>query len=305
MTLAVHLEIYCVLVVAASLAGGWLPSLVVLSHRRMQMMISVVAGLMLGVALFFLLPHGAEYTGSLDTAILWMMLGLLVMFFLIRGFHAHHHEPIVLDAPQEPHATHDHHHGAPCEHDHGRPAGRRVGWIGIAAGLSLHTLLDGVALAAAVTADAETDELGTFAGFSTFLAVALHKPLDALSITTVMAAQGWSSRAQMVVNLLYSLMCPVGAAMFVFGSRHLGNDPGAVVGAALAFSAGVFLCISLADLLPEIEYHSHDRLKLSAALLVGVAIAYGIAHVEAHDHGAHPSSHHEMHGHDHTGHSQR
>ena len=47
------LLIYCGAVIAASLLGGWLPSLVPLGHRRMQMMISTVAGLMLGVALLF------------------------------------------------------------------------------------------------------------------------------------------------------------------------------------------------------------------------------------------------------------
>jgi zinc and cadmium transporter len=54
----------------------------------------------------------------------------------------------------------------------------------------------------------------------------------------------------------------------------------ALVGCALAFSAGVFVCISLSDLLPELEFHSHDRLKLSLALLFGVAAAYGIGYLE-------------------------
>ena len=46
------------------------------------------------------------------------------------------------------------------------------------------------------------------------------------------------------------------------------------------FSAGVFVCISLGDLLPELEFHSHDRVKLSAMLLIGVALAYGIGLLE-------------------------
>ena len=43
--------------------------------------------------------------------------------------------------------------------------------------------------------------------------------------------------------------------------------------AALAFSAGVFLCISLSDLLPEVQFHSHDMWMLSGALLTGVGLA--------------------------------
>ena len=54
----------------------------------------------------------------------------------------------------------------------------------------------------------------------------------------------------------------------------------AIVGCALAFSAGVFICISLSDLLPELEFHAHDRFKLSLALLLGVAAAWGIGYLE-------------------------
>jgi zinc and cadmium transporter len=46
------------------------------------------------------------------------------------------------------------------------------------------------------------------------------------------------------------------------------------LGCALAFAAGVFLCISLGDLLPELELHSHHRIRLSVALLLGVALAW-------------------------------
>jgi zinc and cadmium transporter len=52
------------------------------------------------------------------------------------------------------------------------------------------------------------------------------------------------------------------------------------VACALAFSAGTFLCISLSDLLPELQFHQHDRVKLSAALLLGLAVAHGAAWLE-------------------------
>ncbi len=49
------------------------------------------------------------------------------------------------------------------------------------------------------------------------------------------------------------------------------------VGAALAFGAGTFLCIASADLLPELQFHSHDRVTLSLALLAGIGVAVLIA----------------------------
>ena len=87
----VLLLIYCVLVVLASLAGGALPGLVKLTHRRTQLIMSFVGGLMLGVAVLHLLPHSIREQGSVDRAAIWTLAGLLTMFLLIRVFHVHAH----------------------------------------------------------------------------------------------------------------------------------------------------------------------------------------------------------------------
>jgi zinc and cadmium transporter len=309
MSLSVSLTIYCLLVVAASLLGGYLPSRFVLSHRRLQMIVSAVAGLMLGVALLHLIPHAAAHSSSLDRTMLWTLVGVVGTFFLMRAFHSHQHS---IDLPRQPEDAHhaceqghahgpDHAHSHEHTHSHGHHHGSSGGsssWIGIAIGLSIHTLIDGIALGAAVAADQHRDGWSGIAGLGTFLAVALHKPLDSLSITSLMLAQGWSARARLVVNLTYSLMCPIGAALFLFGVSESANA-GGLIAAALAFSGGVFLCISLADLLPEIEFHSHDRLKLSGALILGTVLAYGIGFLEPnHHHDGSNSEHH--HGHDHS-----
>ena len=54
----------------------------------------------------------------------------------------------------------------------------------------------------------------------------------------------------------------------------------AVLGTVLAFAVGAFLCIALSDLLPEVQFHRHDRGKLLVALLAGVGLAYGLHFVE-------------------------
>ena len=116
-------------------------------------------------------------------------------------------------------------------------------------------------------------------GLGVFLAILLHKPLDALSITSLMQAGGWSPRAMGMANLAFATLCPLGALVFVWGLGMLDNQA-FVVGCALAFSAGVFLCISLGDLLPEVHFHSHDRVKLTLAFLVGISLAYALRFVE-------------------------
>lgn len=91
-------------------------------------------------------------------------------------------------------------------------------------------------------------------------------------------------------------MCPLGALAFYLGaSSELGSHQ-TLVGLALAAAAGIFLCIALADILPELRFHSHDRLKLSIALLLGVLLAYAVGQLEPpHSHG--PHRHHSAHQH--------
>jgi len=78
---------YCLLILLASLIGGWIPLAIRLTHRRMEVAISFVSGLMLGVALLHMLPHALESAQSIETVIpimLWLLGGFLAMFFIER-----------------------------------------------------------------------------------------------------------------------------------------------------------------------------------------------------------------------------
>jgi zinc and cadmium transporter len=283
---------YLALIVLASLGGGWLTSRMRLTHTRMQLIMSFVAGLMLGVCFLHMVPHSTHATRSADLSMVWLVAGLLTTFFLIRAFQFHQHvsaeggdtdsplADVTSEGNQPPH-THDGHEGHVCEHghpaDHAHARPHELSWLGVFIGLALHSALDGLAVAAAVTADARGNSDGwRLFGFGTFLGVLLHKPLDALSVTSLMAAAGWPKRDCRVVNAALALMCPLGAAAFYLGIGMADVHHDLAVGCALAFSAGVFVCIALGDLLPELQFHTHDRVKLSVALLLGVAVAMSV-----------------------------
>ena len=112
------------------------------------------------------------------------------------------------------------------------------------------------------------------------LVVILHKPFDAMAISTLMTAGGSSRFSRHVLNGLFALASPIGAVLFYLGASQFAGSDAAFLGCALAFCAGTFLCIASSDLLPELQFHSHDRFKLSVALLAGLTIAVLIKQFE-------------------------
>ena len=71
-----------------------------------------------------------------------------------------------------------------------------------------------------------------------------------------------------------------------------------LLGWGLGISAGFFVCIALADLLPEVAFHDHDRGTLTAALFVGIGLAVVIESLPGHthdgDHSHSPFGNHPM-----------
>ncbi len=276
---------YCVLILGASLAGGWVPVLLRLTHRPMELLVSFVSGVMLGVAILHLLPdavlhraawieaHGGD-GGPRDLEALimpvawWLLAGFLAMFFVERFFCFHHHDM--------PDAEADAGTGArACRHAHKH----ELTWAGAAVGLTVHSIVAGVALAASVQA-AEGSSLTRAAGLGTFFAILLHKPFDSMTLGALMAVGRRSVLARHLVNGAFALVVPIGVVIFIAGEGRVASGQGVFLSSALAFSAGTFLCISLSDLLPELQFHRHDRLKLSAALLLGLALAWGAKGIE-------------------------
>lgn len=274
------LVVYCLLAFAAALAGGVLPTLIRLTHTRLQIAVSFVGGLMLGLSLLGMLPHALHQVGAPQTAVGWLLGGFLLLFFLQRFLPFHHHD-VAEGSPVES-----------CGHVHSlaERSARSLSWMGVAFGLSLHSIFDGLAMAAAVASDSHHQ--GGALGLGAALAVILHKPFGALAISTLMVASRAARKTQVLVNVGFALVTPLGALLFFLGAGPLAHSHPVWLGAALAFCAGTFLCIACMGLLPEVQFHAHDRIKLSLALLAGIGVAvliarYGHAGHE-HQHGALP-----------------
>lgn len=311
------LAVYALILIAAILFGANLARWFVLTHTRTQLIMSFVSGLMLGIAIFHLLPHAVysiDTTDSLEIAVRWLMAGLLAMFMLLRVFHFHHHDLAedAHDAHCVDHSTHldSHQSGVSSavpidvatdepsingvqQSDalHSSDSQGSLSWFAVALGLTIHTVVDGVALAASMQAEAAFGDAGGLTaifGLGVFLAILLHKPLDALTISAVMNLAGVSSFVRWIVLVGYALICPLVAGLILWGVAPLASS-GLYVGAALAFSSGVFICIALSDLLPEVHFHSHDKVKMTMVLLMGIGLALLIVSIEpeGRHHGTH------------------
>ena len=86
----VLLTYYCLLILAASIVGGMIPLWFQLTHRWMQVAVSFVAGVMLGVGVLHLLPHAVASAiaatpsqpavDAVTRTMLWLLGGMLAMF---------------------------------------------------------------------------------------------------------------------------------------------------------------------------------------------------------------------------------
>ena len=283
------LAVYAALIIAASILGGWLPSKLHLTHTRLQVVISAVAGFMLGVGLLHLLGHALLALEPIP-AMLAVLVGFTAMFLLERFFSFHTHEipgDVCADVHEADHTDHDHH-----AHQHEHPH-RPLSWTGATVGLSIHSVVAGFALGSSVLAEGGAK----LPGIAVFLAIVLHKPLDSFTVLTLGHRAGFSTRAANLLNGAFALAVPIGIAIawFALGSAeglhdahahhdhdhdHDHGDAPPWLPLALAFSAGTFLCVSLSDLLPEVHFHQHDRIKLTAALLLGLGLAVASALAE-------------------------
>jgi ZIP family zinc transporter/zinc and cadmium transporter len=106
-------------------------------------------------------------------------------------------------------------------------------------GLGVHTLFDGVAIAAGFM-------IGPTLGMLLFLAVLLHKLPEGFAIASIMLATGRSRGAALAAGSVLGGLTFLGALLTsVLAQNH--------VGYALALSAGVTIYVAASDLIPEVN----------------------------------------------------
>jgi zinc transporter ZupT len=227
------------LVIVATLAGGALP---LWFERHSRVFLAFSAGTLISLALIELIPAGlGELSGDTHAKLLFVVGAFLVTMLLDKL-----------------HVLHPHRHGmdTSCpevEHDH-PPLAIHGAW-----GLVVHSVFDGVALAAAWRGSLA-------AALAVALALAAHKFAD--GITTVTLVLTHHHRKRQAIRLLAAnaaaLVLGIAAGLVVpLGERQLGG--------LLLIIAGFFLYLGACDLLPSVS-RPVCRKRDVAATALGMAL---------------------------------
>ena len=200
---------------AADVAGAIIVS-AVHKHRHAPLRYFVAggAGFMLAAAFVRMLPESTH----VPHAYLFVLLGYFGVHLFEHTFAPHFH----FGEETHPEALL-------------RPA---AGWLAVL-GLGVHTLFDGVAIAAGFM-------VSPALGAVLFLAVVVHKIPEGFTIASIMLASGYSRTAAVGAGGALGVLTVGGALLTGLVAEHH-------VGYALALSAGVTIYVAASDLIPEVN----------------------------------------------------
>jgi zinc and cadmium transporter len=185
--------------------------------RMVPWLISYAVGTLVGVALLALVPEALAQLPP-RSAMLTLAAGILSFFLLEKAViwrHCHDEEG--------------------C-HVHSSAASLVI------VGDAFHTFVDGALIAAAVLTSIPL-------GVSTALAVAAHEIPQEVGDVAILLRAGYSRGRAFLLNLLAAMGGVLGAAAMVFASRLVPQTLPYV----LAFAAGNFLYVAMADLIPGLH----------------------------------------------------
>lgn len=228
-----------------TLCGGLLA---VKLRDRLGVLTAFVAGVLIAVPLFDLLPEAidiAQTVGMPVTIVMYVSAGGFIFLYILERYVSVHRV---------------------CEDGVCRnlrhPKG---GWIG-AVELSAHSYIDGFAIGLGFHFDARVCLLIA-------IAVLAHDFSDGLNTVTVMLKSGNSLRSSLRMLLLDALAPVMGAVSALFI-----KVPAGYLALILSFFAGSFLYLGAGDLLPE-AHENNPPLPAVAASVSGFAVIFIVVRV--------------------------
>lgn len=230
MTGSFYLILLVLLTSIANIMGGVLITLKKnWSRSALNSFMALGAGFLLAIGMLDLLPESLALSSQ---NAYYVLIGFVTVYLFQHVFSSHFHF------------------GEETHHDHGSQ-------FGVMLGMLIHTFFDGVAIASSF-------EVNFKLGVLVFFAVLLHKIPDGVTIASISLAKS-GSRQKALMSSVYLGISTLLGALFVIFLGELVQLEG-LTGIALAFSAGVFLYVGAADLLPAVNATEDRRNSLYVIL---------------------------------------
>jgi len=205
-------------------------------NRLIMFLVSLSAGTLIGDSFFHLLPEAVARGNSLN---LWLALvaGLLLFFVLEKIIHWRH-------CHLSPTTNHPH----------------PVGVMNLV-GDGLHNLIDGMIIAGSFLVDIRL-------GIATTIAVIAHEVPQELGDFGTLLHAGYKPKKALLLNLLSASFSILGA-VFIWA---LGLNSQTIINLIVPITAGGFIYIATADLIPELK----KEVSLSSGLRQFFGIVLGL-----------------------------
>jgi zinc and cadmium transporter len=210
-----------------------------LLRKGLPFLVSFAVGALLGDAVLHILTELSD-TGGITDGIAFVIVASIVFFFVLeKAIHVHH----TLDAP---------------EHRHIHPV-----VVNNLVGDGVHNFVDGAVIAGAFVADVRV-------GIATTVAVMLHEIPQEVGDLGVLVHAGLEPSRAVIYNLASALVAVLGGvlALLLQGSFAGIERP------LLALSAGAFIYIAGADLIPEL--HNTNDFRTSVVQFVGIVAGFAV-----------------------------
>lgn len=243
-----QLAIYSFLILVAALLGSAVPLFRNWSDTQFRLFLGFAAGVLLGAAFLHMAPEAFKILG--ETAGFFVLVGFVALYVIEKYLAVHICEARGCDVHEI----------------------RALGWATFV-GLSVHAIMDGVALGSALLLSSglpgEPGGSHRAMGAVVFFAIFAHKGPAALALAAILKEERRETKGILLMNLFFALMTPLGALLTFLSLSVLDSR---ALGIASAISIGTFLHIALSDLLPEVHKHLGHRNRNLVAFLGGLAM---------------------------------
>jgi len=211
-------------------------------QRIVYLLVSIAAGALFGDAFIHILPEAFSQSSS-PMSVSFSVLGGIFLFFILEKVLRWHHAHNVEDE---------------VETDH------MVGKMNLLSD-GLHNLIDGILIGSSYLVSIPL-------GIATTLAVAMHELPQEIGDFGVLLHAGYTPRRALLFNFLSASVAILGAV----AALMIGSSSQQFIQMILPLTAGSFIYIALADLVPEMqkEHLLQKSLFQFLGLFIGVGMMY-------------------------------